>query len=228
MRWNKSQSFLAVQSCDHYIFESFSDDRDLARNSISLFTERFDFDANLLVVVINSFYINLLRSYIFIQSKTPESKWAVCEIIAVIQRKNWSRLFASIVGFAALILPTLPPFFFRCCGRDELLWAQILAVIALLISVAGWWLAWAAGLVAVIILILDCCCNMPSGLFTVAGVCAMIAAIGEFLVAAKVVDFTTQDRIDISVDNMMIMAIIAGLLWVFASVVALQYGRDLC
>lgn len=114
------------------------------------------------------------------------------------------------------------------CGRDELLIAQILAVIALLISVAGWWLAWVAGLIAVIILLLECCCDMPPALFTVAGICGIIASIGEFLVAASVVDFTTNGSVNISQDNLMIMAIVAGLLWIFAAVVALQYGRDLC
>ena len=114
------------------------------------------------------------------------------------------------------------------CGRDELLIAQILAVIALLISVAGWWLAWIAGLVAVILLLLACCLDMPPALFTTAGICGIIAAVGEFLVAASVVDFSAGDRVNISEDNMMIMAIVAGLLWVFAGVVALQYGRDIC
>jgi len=101
-------------------------------------------------------------------------------------------------------------------------------VIALIISVAGWWLAWVAGLIATIILLLACCCDFDSCLFTIAGICGIIAAIGEFLVAASVVDFSTRDSIGVSADNMMIMAIIAGLLWVFAAVVALQYGRDLC
>lgn len=106
--------------------------------------------------------------------------------------------------------------------------AQILAVIALLISVAGWWLAWVAGLAAVVILLLDCCCNMSPALYTVAGVCGIIAAIAEFLVAAKAVDFTAGRPIDLSEDNMMLMSIVAGLFWIFAAVVALQYGRSVC
>jgi hypothetical protein len=122
---------------------------------------------------------------------------------------------------------TLCFLFLRSCGRDELLIAQIFAVIALLISVAGWWLAWVAGLVATIILLLACCCDFDYSLFTVAGICGIIASIGEFLVAASVVDFSSSGM-DISPDNMMIMAIIAGLLWVFVAVVALQYGRDIC
>ena len=101
-------------------------------------------------------------------------------------------------------------------------------MIALLISVAGWWLAWVAGVIAVIILLLDCCLDMPPALFTIAGICGIIASIGEFLVAASVVDFTTAGSINISQDTLMIMAIVAGLFWVFAAVVALQYGRDLC
>jgi len=114
------------------------------------------------------------------------------------------------------------------CGRDELLIAQILAVIALLISVAGWLLSWIAGLIAVIILLCACCCDFDPVIFTIAGICGIIASVGEFLVAAEVVDFTTNDSIDVSQDTLFIMAIVAGLLWVFAAVVCLQYGRDIC
>jgi hypothetical protein len=111
------------------------------------------------------------------------------------------------------------------CGRDDLIWAQILAVIALIISVAGWWLAWAAGVVAVVILLLDCCCVLDHVFFLIAGIAAMIAAIGEFLVAAAVVEF---GHAEIHADNQVIMAIIAGVFWVFAAVVAMSYGRGFC
>lgn len=115
------------------------------------------------------------------------------------------------------------------CFQNELLWAQILSVIALFISVAGWWLAWAAGLAAVIILLLDCCVNMKRVMFTVAGVCAFIAAVGEVLVATSMVDFGGRGFLGLSSNNMMIMAIVATVFWVIAGLVALKYGgKSLC
>jgi len=101
-------------------------------------------------------------------------------------------------------------------------------VFAFLISVAGWWLAWIAGLLATIILLLACCIDMPRGMFLAAAICGFIAAIGEFLVAAGVVDYTTilqYDSLNINNSSLMIMAIIAGVLWVIATGVAYDYGR---
>jgi len=102
-------------------------------------------------------------------------------------------------------------------------------VFAFLISVAGWWLAWIAGLLATIILLLACCIDMPRGMFMAAAICGFIAAIGEFLVAAGVVDYTILQNdslnIDIGNSSLMIMAIIAGVLWVVAAGVAYDYGR---
>ena len=110
-----------------------------------------------------------------------------------------------------------------CMGRDDFLWAQILAVIAFILSGAGWYLSWAAGLICVVILLLECCCDLPYELFTVAGVCAIIAAIAQFLAAAGFVQFG-QTGLDIHADHLLIIAVIAGLLWVFAAGVALRVG----
>ena len=104
--------------------------------------------------------------------------------------------------------------------------AQVLAIIAFLISVAGWYVAWLAGLLALIILLLECCCDISRGMFMAAAVLGFVAAIGEFLVAAGVVDFTlTTGHLAISTDGLFIMAIVAGVLWLIAASVAYQYGR---
>jgi len=104
--------------------------------------------------------------------------------------------------------------------------AQILSVIAFLISVAGWYLSWVAGLLAMIILLLACCIDMPRGMFMAAAILGFIAAIGEILVAAGVVDFSLDSgTLGISNDGLLIMAIVAAVMWIFASSVAYQYGR---
>ena len=104
--------------------------------------------------------------------------------------------------------------------------AQILAIVAFLISVAGWYLAWLAGLIALIILLLECFCDLSRSMFMVAGIFGFIAAIGEFLVAAGVVEFgPASQNMSITSDGLFVMAIIAGILWLIAASVALQYGR---
>ena len=95
-----------------------------------------------------------------------------------------------------------------------------------MISVAGWYLAWLAGLVAIIILLLECCCDLSRGMFLVAAIFGLIAAIGEFLVAAGVVDFgPASQNLSIGGDGLFAMALIAGILWLLAASVAYQYGR---
>lgn len=59
-----------------------------------------------------------------------------------------------------------------------------------------------------------------------AAIFGFIAAIGEFLVAAGVVDYSWDTgSLGISNQGLLIMAIISGVLWVFAGAVAYQYGR---
>ena len=96
-------------------------------------------------------------------------------------------------------------------------------MIAFILSIAGWYLAWAAGLVCVVVLLVECCCDLPFELHTVAGVCAIIAAIGEFLAAAGLVEFTDAG-LDIHRDHMIVIAVIAGLCWIFAAGVLLRTG----
>ena len=105
--------------------------------------------------------------------------------------------------------------------------AQICAVIAFIISVAGWWLAWVAGLIAVIILLLECCVNVHRNGFFVAAICAVIAAVSQFLVAAGVVNYTflaCDSGCALSTSSGLIMAIIAGILWVIVAMTCHDYG----
>jgi len=110
---------------------------------------------------------------------------------------------------------------------DRLLAAQLCAVIAFIISMAGWWLSWVAGLLAMIILLLACCIDMHRNLFGAAAVFAIIAAVGEFLVAAGVVEysvFACENDCLISIDNALILSIVAGVLWCIVAMTANDYG----
>ena len=122
----------------------------------------------------------------------------------------------------------------NCYGRDDILWAQIFAVIAFILSIAeGWYVAWAAGLICVVILVIvGCCCcgDLPYELATIAGVCAIIAAVGEFLAAGGLVEFNNEiptgllGVVDNTIhpDHLVVVAVIAGILWFLAGVVAFR------
>lgn len=77
------------------------------------------------------------------------------------------------------------------CSNKQLLVAQILSVVAFLLSLAGWWLAWISGLIAMIALLVACCVAYPRCLWIVIALLALIAAVSELLVLIGVV---SQDK----------------------------------
>ncbi|CAJ1936635.1 unnamed protein product [Cylindrotheca closterium] len=111
---------------------------------------------------------------------------------------------------------------------NNLLCAQILSVIAFILSLAGWWLAWVAGLIATIILWIACCCGLPRLVWVAVSVMAVIAAIGEILALAGVVG---GDRIYCGNDSCggpvgtIIIAVVALVSWVVVASVAWRQGE---
>jgi hypothetical protein len=75
-----------------------------------------------------------------------------------------------------------------CSNNNQLLLAQIISVVALILSLAGWFLAWIAGIIAVIILWLACCMPLPRMAWVAVAVLSAIAALGELLVLIGVVE----------------------------------------
>lgn len=78
-----------------------------------------------------------------------------------------------------------------------------------------------------VILLLACCIDLHQNLFGAAAVFALIAAVGEFLVAAGVVEysiFSCDGDCLISTDTALILSIVAGVLWCIAAMTANDYG----
>ena len=118
-----------------------------------------------------------------------------------------------------------------CSCNNHLLGAQVLAVIAFFISLAGWWLAWISGLVALIILLLGCCITFDKNVWLVVGILSAIAAVGEFLVTIRVVDdnlYCGGNSADcvISETGTIILSVVALILWALVSLVTINQFRS--
>lgn len=135
---------------------------------------------------------------------------------------------SSTFCFEALTLPYLPP---HSCN-NHLLGAQVLACIAFFISLAGWWLAWISGLVALIILLLGCCITFDKNVWLVVGILSIIAAVGELLVAIRVVDNNMYCGGNNSADcfigdaGTIILSIVALIMWTLVALVTINQFRS--
>ena len=112
-----------------------------------------------------------------------------------------------------------------------MLGAQILAIIALFISLAGWWLAWICGLVATIILLVACCVTFPKNVWLAVAILSAIAAVGEFLVTIRVVDNNIYCRggsggCHIGKDGLLVVSIIALIMWIIISAITFRLFRS--
>ena len=104
--------------------------------------------------------------------------------------------------------------------------AQIVSIVALVLSLAGWFLAWIAGIIAVIILWLACCMNLPRMAWIAATVLSAISAIGELLVLIGVVEgsvYCGGDGCGGRVGTI-IIGIIALIFWLFVGLVSWRQG----
>jgi hypothetical protein len=73
-------------------------------------------------------------------------------------------------------------------NKKHLLLAQLLSVVALVLSsLAGWHLAWICGIIVVILLFVACCTTLPRVVWIVVTILSVIAAVGELLVLIGVV-----------------------------------------
>jgi len=103
-------------------------------------------------------------------------------------------------------------------SKDAILPA-VLAIFAFVLSLAGWWLAWIAGLIAMALWVLAMCCDLPVAAMKAALVAAVIAFVGEVLVAIRVFDATISFT-ELSTTNLTIVSIVACVLWAVVSVIS--------
>ena len=99
----------------------------------------------------------------------------------------------------------------------------LIAVIAFILSLAGWWIAWISGLVAMIICLVQVCADLPGMFDLTTAILACIAAVGDFLVAIRLVDGTAVcagDNCFLNSLGVTIVAIVAVLLWLVVAVMA--------
>ncbi|CAJ1936637.1 unnamed protein product [Cylindrotheca closterium] len=112
---------------------------------------------------------------------------------------------------------------------NGLLCAQILSVVAFILSLAGWWLAWVSGLIATIILWVACCCGLPRLVWITVSVMAVIAAFGEILAVAGVVGgarfYCGNDTCGGPVGTI-IIAVVALVSWLIVASVAWHQDED--
>ena len=111
-------------------------------------------------------------------------------------------------------------------NNNQLLFAQVLSIVALLLSLAGWFLAWISGIIAVVILFLACCINMPRPAWIAVTVLGVIAAVGELLVLVGVVEGSVYcggegcgGRV-----GTIIIGIIALLSWLIVAMISWRQG----
>ena len=112
---------------------------------------------------------------------------------------------------------------------DNAILPAILSALAFLLSLAGWWVTWLAGLITMIIWVIALCVDLPHQVMQSACVFAIIAFVGELLVALRIFDqasIVCTDEWCSSLDtttNLVIVAIIATVLW--AIVALISYRR---
>ena len=92
---------------------------------------------------------------------------------------------------------------------------------AFLLSLAGWWLAWIAGLIVVIVWVLAVCCDLPDVVMKSALIGAVVALIGEVLVAISVFDASAVITFsEFSSSTLTIISIVGCVLWAVAAVIS--------
>lgn len=101
----------------------------------------------------------------------------------------------------------------------------LLSVFAFILSLAGWWLAWVAGLITMAIWVLAMCCDLPEMIMKSTLVFGIIAFVGELLVALRVFDVSIvcDNCSFLNTTNIMIVSIVATVLW--GIVVFLSYRK---
>ena len=105
-------------------------------------------------------------------------------------------------------------------------------MIAFFISLAGWWLAWIAGVIALIILMIACCVTFDKNIWLVVGISSAIAAFGELLVAVTLVDSNmycsgnANGDCAISQAGSIILSIIALVMWAIVSFITINQFRN--
>ena len=115
-------------------------------------------------------------------------------------------------------------FFLRRSGGSErnLIGAQIISVLAFVLSLAGWWLAWISGLIVMIALWIACCVSYPRIMWMILAALSCIAAVGELLVLIGVV----SSNFDTNIGNAgyIVIGIIAMISWLGVGYVAFNQG----
>lgn len=133
--------------------------------------------------------------------------------------------FASLKSINTLTLYD----FYSPWSNHHLLAAQIIATIAFFISLAGWWLAWLSGLVALVILLIGCCATFHKNVWLAVGILSAIAALGDLLVAVRVVDenvyCSRSANCHINEAGSIVLSIIALLLWLVVSFITINQFR---
>lgn len=115
--------------------------------------------------------------------------------------------------------------------EDSLLFAQVMALAAFFIGLSGWYISFVAGSVCLGILILACCVRFDRDIFGVAGICALIAALGNFLVAARATDLSVmcrEERCGFTDEHLAILAAVGGILWVVVAFFCFDMDRGSC
>ena len=109
---------------------------------------------------------------------------------------------------------------------QELLVAQVLSVVAFILSLAGWWLAWIAGLIAMIALMIACCAQYPRVVWIIISLLAITAAVGELLVLIGVVgqhmSYCGGGRC--GTPAVIVIGVLALLSWLGVGVISLRQG----
>lgn len=113
---------------------------------------------------------------------------------------------------------------------NSLIGAQILSLVAFLLSLAGWWLAWISGLIVVIALWIACCVGYPRVMWVVLAVLSAIAAVGELLVLIGVVDnnfdaYCGNGNCSMGDTAYIIIGIVSLISWLVVASVAYQQGE---
>lgn len=103
--------------------------------------------------------------------------------------------------------------------------AQVLSVLGFLISIAGWWITWIAGLACMILLLCAACCRVAKAPLLISAVLGVVVAIGQIFVVVNAADFLimcmNDAHSDTNVDKyckesfIRTLGIVGILLWTF-------------
>ena len=106
-------------------------------------------------------------------------------------------------------------------NSNDAILPAIVSVLAFLLSLAGWWLAWIAGLIAAIVWVLAVCCDLPDVVMKSALIGAIVALICEVLVAISVFDAGAVVTFsEFSSSTLTIISIVACVLWAVVAVIS--------